>query len=124
MESKGGKKTKQKVGPKAKEKSGEPILTPFLGVPKDLLDPLLTDVVKGNVTLQNAHKTAYAIKAEARMGSYINNLLRKEAVDREEDPEEAHTYEEVVSDPVKNSLLAQFKSKSNVFSCLFCLFFR
>jgi hypothetical protein len=112
-----------KAGVKAQNKSGEPLLAPFLGLPKDLLDPILKDVVDGNLTLQAAHKSAYAIKAEIRMAGYIDKILQEWAVEEGEEEDEAHTYEEVVSDPVKTSLLAQFKSKaSDKFSSCFVIF--
>jgi hypothetical protein len=120
VETRAGKKGKQKAGVKAQKKSGEPLLAPFLGLPTDLLDPLLSEIVKGNVTLQYGHQAAYAMKAEVRMADFVNTIF-EEFANEDEEEGSAPKYEELLADPVKQSLLAQFKSKSQDFSVYFII---
>jgi len=106
-------------GPSAKEKSSEAKLTPLCGVPADIIDPLLDEVIAGTISLKKAQEEAKAIKAEARMAHRVNLILATGA------PEYGtkSSYEEILKDKAKSTLVSQFKGISNSnFLSLTCSF--
>jgi hypothetical protein len=62
---------------KSKMLTSEPKLSPLVGAPAEILNPLLEEIIARNITLLEAGKETLALKAEGRMAKAVNKELKK-----------------------------------------------
>jgi hypothetical protein len=97
-----------------KDKSFEATFAPFLGVPADLLEPILDDHIAGTISWKTASAAAYNVKAHARLAAYADEYL----------PALCHEfsqptmYKDILEDEKKQNVLAEFKGTTNIFSLI------
>jgi hypothetical protein len=81
----------------------------FSGLPDDILQPLLSSVVKGDITLEAATSQAMVIKQEGRMIDAANKYLESHYPD-----DETKRWEVAAKDKSIEHLVSQFSGKINI----------